>query len=498
MYQYVLFDLDGTLTDPKEGITKSVQFALRSFGIEEKNLDKLEPFIGPPLSDSFRDFYGFDETKVKQAITSYREYFEKTGIFQNKIFEGMERMLENLQKRGIFLAIASSKPEASVHVVLKHFGIEKYFDLIVGSLKDGTRETKIDVMKEVFRQLNECEKKRGKTVDLAQVLMVGDRKFDVEGARYFGVDSVAVTYGYANEGELEEAEPTWMAGSVRELEEVILQTPSYMKYQDKTSIFKTLQILYPLAVYWIWELLIFNSLYYLIGRCWQVTDSLKPQISVYLNAVAAVSTWPMTYFLYKRSREKDASLVVTRRNRKRVIQGTGFIVAYAIALALGLNLLVIHLRLTNLSTSFSQVASTQYSVSIGIGLFVYGILTPITEELIFRGVIYNRIRKFFPTPIAIFLGALVFGCYHGNLVQICYAFFMGLAVNFVYEYFQNLAAPILFHCSANLIVYLLSKTIGEVLARGSILYAIVFLTFACGVTVFFIRDYKRSKRKYFR
>ena len=121
MYQYILFDLDGTLTDSKEGITKSAQYALRSFGIEEKNLDKLEPFIGPPLSDSFREFYGMNEADTEKAVRTFRERFETVGITENKIYPGVKEMLQELKDNGCLLAIASSKPEVSVHRVLQMF-----------------------------------------------------------------------------------------------------------------------------------------------------------------------------------------------------------------------------------------------------------------------------------------------------------------------------------------------------------------------------------------
>lgn len=498
MYQYVLFDLDGTLTDPKEGITKSAQYALKSFGIDEPDSDKLEPFIGPPLGDSFRDFYGFDDEKCQQAIKTFREYFESTGIRENKIYPGMADMLKSLKEQGVTLVVASSKPQESVHIVLKLFDIEQYFDLIVGSLKDGSRVTKIEVMEEAFSQLKAREKRKGRKLDLSQVLMVGDRKFDIEGARHFGVDSVAVTYGYAPDGELEEAEPTWFADSVSELEEVICQKPSYMKYSGRASFSKTLQVLYPIALYWAWELIVFNVLYILFASIWGISDEMKNPVSVYLNALTAVSTWPLLIWLYRQSCEPVTSHVISRRYRNRLMVGVGMIGSYAIGLAMGLNLMVTFFRLASYSASYEEVASTQYSVPLGIGLIVYGILTPITEELIFRGVLYNRIRKYFPVPVAIFLGALVFGCYHGNLVQMVYAFLMGLAINMMYEYYKHLGAPIIFHCCANFVVYLFAKTFGEIFTNGAMLYGACFLVFAMGVTCIYLAKWKKSRQKYFR
>ena len=152
-YKYLLFDLDGTLTDPKEGITTSVQYALRAFGIEEPDLEKLRPFIGPPLQSSFMDFYGFDEEKAKRAVEKYREWFRPKGIYQNAIYPGIEEMLSRLKAGGKVLAVASSKPQIFVEQVLRHFGIYDYFTVIVGSELDGRRDKKEEVVEEALRQL---------------------------------------------------------------------------------------------------------------------------------------------------------------------------------------------------------------------------------------------------------------------------------------------------------------------------------------------------------
>ena len=125
MFEYILFDLDGTLTDPKLGITSSVQYALRALGIEEPSLDKLEVFIGPPLTDSFREFYGLDEEQMITAVDKYRERFATQGIFENEIYPGIPQMLADLKAKGKKLAIASSKPTLFVEQILEHFEIRK-------------------------------------------------------------------------------------------------------------------------------------------------------------------------------------------------------------------------------------------------------------------------------------------------------------------------------------------------------------------------------------
>lgn len=222
MFEYILFDLDGTLTDPKEGITKSVQYALADFGIDEPDLDRLEPFIGPPLKESFMDFYGFSEADALRAVGKYRERFVVTGIFENEIYPHIPEMLERLHKGGKKLAIASSKPTELVERILVHFGIKEYFDCIVGSEMDGRRSRKEEVVEEALRRLwNGCadDEILGKRKVTA---MVGDRKFDIEGAKAFGLTGVGVSFGYAQGDELERAGADYIAATVEELEGLLM------------------------------------------------------------------------------------------------------------------------------------------------------------------------------------------------------------------------------------------------------------------------------------
>lgn len=220
MFDYILFDLDGTLTDPKIGITSSVQYALRAFGIDEPNLDKLEPFIGPPLTDSFMEFYDFTKEQAQQAVVKYRERFDKQGIYENTMYEGIDKMLSALKEGGKILSIASSKPTPLVTRVLEHFRIKQYFDYIVGSEFDGTRSKKEEVVAYALEQmapdLQDARERK------ARVAMVGDRKFDVEGAKAFGLTSVGVSFGYASEGELEAAGADYIVDTVSELEELLM------------------------------------------------------------------------------------------------------------------------------------------------------------------------------------------------------------------------------------------------------------------------------------
>ena len=216
MISKLLFDLDGTLTDPKEGICRSVQYALHAFGIEESDIDKLEPFIGPPLMDSFMEFYGMSKERAAEAIDKYRERFSVTGWSENIVYEGVPHMLKSLRDAGYVLAVASSKPTVFVERILTHFGLRDAFSVVVGSELDGRRTGKDEVIGEALRQLFAEQGDE-------DLLMIGDRKFDVEGAHALGIRCVGVTYGYAQPGELTEAQADFLADSPDKLLELLLE-----------------------------------------------------------------------------------------------------------------------------------------------------------------------------------------------------------------------------------------------------------------------------------
>jgi phosphoglycolate phosphatase len=220
MFTYLLFDLDGTLTDPAVGITKSVQYVLKAQGINEPDLKKLEIFIGPPLRDSFRDLYGMTSAEAESAVIKYRERFAPIGIYENEIYPGIKELLEKCRAAGKKMAVASSKALNFVEIVLKHFDIHQYFDIIMGSEMDGTRGTKEEVIGETLRLFR---LDRLPPAELAQqACMIGDRKYDIAGAKHFGLTAIGVTYGYGSKKELEEAGTDYLTDSVSQLSDLLL------------------------------------------------------------------------------------------------------------------------------------------------------------------------------------------------------------------------------------------------------------------------------------
>ena len=217
MYKYVLFDLDGTISDPKVGICTSVQQALKKFGIDVPDINTLTPFIGPPLRDSFRDFYHIKPEDMEDVIAAYRARFSTVGLFENDLYDGIPELLKSLKENGRKLALASSKPRVFVEKILDHFGISQYFDVIMGSELDGTRENKSEIIAECLR-LFELDP----SGDLSETVMVGDRKYDIEAANAAGLPNIAVSYGYGSEEELSKAGAKVIAGTVKELENILL------------------------------------------------------------------------------------------------------------------------------------------------------------------------------------------------------------------------------------------------------------------------------------
>lgn len=208
MYEYVLFDLDGTISDSSEGITKGIQIALDSYGIHEE-LSELRKFIGPPLKVSFHGFYGFDEEKTAEAIARYREYYSEIGLFQNTPYEGIEELLKKIKASGRKIAVATSKPEDFSNTILDKFGLKKYFDYIVGPSRDYRRGDKDEIILEAINRFDNPDKDN--------VVMIGDTKFDAEGAKTVGIDCIGVLYGFGKREELEAAGAKYIAETIEDI-----------------------------------------------------------------------------------------------------------------------------------------------------------------------------------------------------------------------------------------------------------------------------------------
>lgn len=213
-YQTVLFDLDGTLTDPQEGITKSVAYALKAYGINVPDRSALRRFIGPPLVDSFMEEYGFGREKALEAVEKYRERFRVKGLYENRVYDGIPELLSDLRANSIRLMVATSKPTVFAEQILSYFGLRPFFDFVAGAELDGSRDRKADVIRYALEE--------NQITEISSVLMIGDRLYDIVGAQQNNLASMGVLYGFGSREELEQAGADLLAATPGEIAALLL------------------------------------------------------------------------------------------------------------------------------------------------------------------------------------------------------------------------------------------------------------------------------------
>lgn len=211
-YKYILLDLDGTISDSREGIVKGVLNALNYFGIEVKDESSLLKFIGPPLSDSFKDYYNLSDEDTETAIKKYREYYSEKGLFENKLYDGMADFLIKAKESGKKIILATSKPETFSKKILEYFKVNEYFDFVAGSTLDGSRSKKEDVIKYAMEKMK---------IPAEEAIMIGDRCYDIEGAKKNNLDSIGVLYGFGNKEELNNSGADYIAENVNDLYNIL-------------------------------------------------------------------------------------------------------------------------------------------------------------------------------------------------------------------------------------------------------------------------------------
>lgn len=524
--KYILFDLDGTLTDPKEGICTCVQHALRQLGIEEPDLDKLEPFIGPPLKDSFMEFYGFSESQALEAIEVYRQRFSTVGKFENKVYSGIPELLRDLKSYGYHMAVASSKPECFVKEILEHFGIEEYFEAVVGSELDGSRTDKEEVIREALNRLFHY-----RAYKKAQIVMVGDRKFDIMGAKEIGVTSLGVSYGYGSEEELETAGAEYIADSVEALRALFIdeealeqkvleakEAPVQSGAAGEKATAKgkgSVKEKGPSPILLVWKFLFPFLLFYFAGEFFRQAFGYvmmffaEKSQAIYRFMIVAEDTseeaWALSgngsaliqmltlaavfVVLYRLAGGKE-TLQKAKEAGKRFGAGEWAVwLGLSIVLALGLNFLFVSIGWLGKDSGYQEAATNLYAVGIPAGVLLYGFFSPVTEELLFRGLIFNEVKTFMKPFGAALLSSALFGVYHGNLVQTAYSFAIGMVFAYAYHYSGQFAVPVVMHGVINVIVFLASacglfRGDGLQLALG-----IVFLAGSAASAYLLIKNY---------
>ena len=214
MYKYIFFDLDGTIVNSESGILNALRYSLNKFGISNPEYETIIKFIGPPLRDSYMNYYGFNKEQADQGVVYYREYYSKEGIFEANVYDGIEDLLKYLKEHNYKIVLATSKPDEFAKIILEHFGLLKYFDFVAGATMSETRTNKEEVLQYALDENN--------ILDVSSVLMIGDRKFDILGAKKFDIDSVGVLYGFGNREEFENAGANYIVESPMEIIEKVL------------------------------------------------------------------------------------------------------------------------------------------------------------------------------------------------------------------------------------------------------------------------------------
>jgi membrane protease YdiL (CAAX protease family) len=331
-----------------------------------------------------------------------------------------------------------------VERILEHFKIDRYFDVVVGSELDGTRVNKDEVVQEALELLFQ-----GAPVLREQVYMVGDRKFDVEGAKAHGIECVAVSYGYGSIEELKEAGADYIVCSVEELKKLLLldvEEAEYIREKNTTIAQKIWSLVYPLLMFLCVRVLVVNLFLMIFPN---ITGNVSTLIAAVSYAVAALSIGGNAKLLIAKTSEDVRLCHLRHMPISRYI----LLDLAVVGAVLGLNLLFALTGFIDISASYQEVAESQFAASLIVGLLCYGVITPVAEELLFRGIIHNGLRRFMDWRSAVLMSAAIFGIYHGNIVQASYGFLMGWLLAYGYEYFGKFKVPVLIHIVANLLAY---------------------------------------------
>ena len=506
----VLFDLDGTLTDSGEGIRRSVAYALEKMGRPPLSEAELNSFIGPPLKDAFRDYAGMTAEEAEEAIGFYRERYVDTGLYENEVYPGIKACLDRLREDGMILGVASSKPEPMVKAVLAHFGLDAYFSVMTGSLMDGSRASKQEVIETALRELGLDEHRQS-------VVYIGDRKYDAAGARACGLACIGALWGYGSFDELAAEKPLYIASDPSRaaalIEEENAGPPRQKRRQSAPSARETVpptvgqnrdalplmlwRVLYPMLLY----VMMIQACVFAAVAVIELVSVLigMPSLSLMLDdmgillavqGLAAVLSGPILYLFMK---QDDAKRCLGGRYRfgpmpKKVCTPAEWVAASVLTVTFGMvvSLILSLLQLPFFDQGFQEVNDTLSGAAIPIQIFAVCLVCPICEELIFRGLVQRRIRDYAGPKKAVILSALLFGIYHMNLTQGLFAFAVGILLAVMYEKYGDLRPVLLMHIANNtwntLITYI------DIPISPVIFYGLVILVTVILMIYFFARD----------
>ena len=462
MWQTILFDLDGTLTDSLAGITKSVAYALRAVGAPEMTEDELRRFGGPPLMYSFREYAGLGTEDAQRAVTAYRDFYSREGMYLNKPYESIPELLFALRKAGLTLGVVTSKETRTAIRVLQEFRIAGYFSVIMGCGADEVSPSKEELIERALRALG--------TRGIRQnTVVVGDRSYDMQGAKAAGVASIGVTYGCGAREELEESGADRIAENIGELGRILLETGRAPWQNGAGGSKRIWNLIAPLLI---WFLIsegvqavggaVYAAIYAIIHQAElvgmpqqeminQLMDHLYP-LSMALNGVSYLVSIPVFYHIYRKDEQGRFGVKRTPLTEKRPgIVNALCALLLGVALCTLINTLV---NITGIGEWMYETNPARYdilgSLPVWAELLLVGILGPIAEELLFRGILFRRMRDYNGYIFAAVFSAIVFGVVHFDLVTGISAFMIGVIMAMLYEYTGSIFTPICFHMGFNL------------------------------------------------
>ncbi len=491
MWNTVLFDLDGTLTDSGEGITRSVQYALeKGFGIVVDDPEELRSFVGPPLREKFMSYAGLSREQAEEAIRLYRERYTEKGMFENSVYEGVRELLKALKQEHFTVALTSSKPEVYCRQILEHFDLLPYFDLVCGSELDGGRSEKSELIRT-------CLDRLGMTYRGEEAVIVGDREYDIVGAKQTGIGSVGVTYGYGPREELEAVWPDVICDSAYEVRNVLIGQARdggkaaglvpYMKLResdgsvvdlrrtgaalacDGSPFFRIWRCLYPLLVDFAGSTALSYVCAVVImalsrGKGGLTGSDVVVRYAVLVTLIADAALLPLFVTMHRRDEEMrrfyGAGAFRIPARIGFTVKSALFCAAAAVLVSGPLELVVSFFSRGD--TAFQEVEEMIASPGLLLQILAVGIVGPVMEEYLFRGILFRRLRDYVGMWWGVILSAVIFGIAHGNLTQGLFAGAFGIMLALLYEHYGTLRAPIAAHIANNVMTVLVSYFLGDI------------------------------------
>ena len=526
MWRTVFFDLDGTLANSGEGIMRCVQYALdREFGIKA-DIKELRSFVGPPLREQFIRYANLTPEQADRAVARYGERYRAAGIYEISVLPGISELLMELRRTGLRLVLVSSKPTEYCREILSRLGIAQYFDDVVGSDQNGRTAGKPEAIEKAIR-VTGC-------ADRNEIVMVGDRRYDVIGAKQCGVGSIGVTYGYGSRMELEYEWPDCIVDNPTELRNVLIgqlmagsaggnflndgsPDPAIIGEVVKPAkksrgerlidaIYKTWRMVYPILLHWAILIVVQIGLILavlMIGEFVNLPDgtSLYDYISnqmVLLTGIADAAAIPVAWLFMRgdqrKRKEAGGGKYLLNRN-KMGVKEIILIALLSIGIAQVVNFLI---ALIPYEDAIYEETSEEmfYQTGLFLQFAVIGAIGPICEELVFRGLVFRRARDYVGFWPAAIVSGLAFGIYHMNVTQGVFASIMGIVFAMIYEHYGTIWASITAHIANNVMATLMNSVIDKFDLPESyyLIYLIVMAIAAVVIGIYIFRKEKKVNK----